>query len=83
MILGFIFKRLSLSKQIAYLRNKGVLLGTRQKNKRKIYVYMLSNLFIEVFFRDDDNDNDAEKITILSGLDHLKKYLENEFKASF
>jgi hypothetical protein len=44
---------------------------------------MLSSLFVEVMFRDDNVDQDPEKIQVLSGLKNLNEYLEKEFKASF
>lgn len=83
MILQFFFRRLSVEKQVLYLKKKGVALGTRAKNGRKIYIYMLRNLFVEVTYKNDNVEETPEKINMLSGLKNLNEYLENEFKASF
>ena len=83
MILQFFFRRLSTEKQVMYLKKKGVALGTRAKNGRKIYIYMLRNLFVEVLYLDDNIEAAPEKVNMLRGLKHLNEYLENEFKASF
>lgn len=83
MILRFFFSRLSLEKQVSYLKRKGIALGTRLKGGRKIYIYMLSDLFIEVLYRNDNADESPEKLNMLRGLNSLNEYLENEFKTSF
>lgn len=83
MILRFFFSRLSLEKQVSYLKKKGIALGTRLKGGRKIYIYMLSDLFVEVLYKNDNADETPEKINMLRGLSSLNEYLENEFKTSF
>jgi len=83
MLEKFIFYRMSASQQVNYLRKKGIVLGTRAKEGRKIYIYMLKDLFIEVVYHNDNADGDAEKVSILKGLDSLNSYLESEFKATF
>ena len=83
MLLQFFFKRMSLSHQAKYLKKKGVILGTRIKDGRRIYIYMLEDLFIEVKYVSDNVDNIIEKLSIHKGLDNLNTYLEREFKSSF
>ena len=83
MIFRFFFSRLSLEKQVTYLKKKGIALGTRLKGGRKIYIYMLSDLFIEVFYKNDNADETPEKVNMLKGLKSLNDYLANEFKTSF
>jgi len=83
MILQFFFRQLSPEKQVAYLKNKGIALGTRVKNGRKIYLYMLSNLFVEVVYNQDNAEQKPERLNMLNGLKSLNQYLEREFKASF
>jgi hypothetical protein len=83
MILRFFFSRLSLEKQVSYLKKKGIALGTRLKNGRKIHIYMLSDLFVEVLYKNDNADETPERLNMLRGLNSLNEYLENEFKASF
>jgi hypothetical protein len=83
MIRQFLFKRLSLEKQVTYLKKKGIALGTRAKNGRKIYIYMLRDLFVEVLYRNDNVEEAPEKLNMMRGLKNLNDYLENEFKASF
>jgi hypothetical protein len=83
MIRQFLFKRLTLEKQVTYLKKKGIALGTRAKNGRKIYIYMLRDLFVEVLYRNDNVEDAPEKLNMMRGLKNLNDYLENEFKASF
>jgi hypothetical protein len=77
------FKVLSESKQIAYLKEHGVALGTRVKNGRKVYLYLLNNFCVEVLFNQDSDQLDAEKITTFPSLKEFNNYLEKEFKTSF
>jgi hypothetical protein len=79
----FIFNRMTARQQVNYLRKKGIILGTRTKEGRKIHIYMLKDLFIEVLYQNDNADLEAEKVSILEGLDNLNSYLEKEFRASF
>ena len=83
MLFRFFFSRLSAEKQVAYLKKKGIALRTRLKGGRKIYIYMLSDLFIEVFYKNDNADEAPEKLNMLKGLKSLNDYLANEFKTSF
>lgn len=83
MILQFFFKRLSMEKKVIYLKKKGIALGARVKNGRKIYVYMLRDLFIEVLYKNDNTEDSPESLSMLKGLKNLNEYLENEFRASF
>jgi hypothetical protein len=83
MILKFFFKQLSINKQVDYLKKKGILLGTRIKEGRKIYIYMLRDLFVEVMFKDDNASEAPEKLYMLTGLKNLNSYLEKEFKTTF
>jgi len=83
MIFNFIFRQLSTEKQVSYLQTKGVSLGTRVKDGRKIYVYMLRNLFVEVIYEQDKSSEPAEHVYILKGLKNLNAHLEKEFRATF
>ena len=83
MLFKLFFRHSSLQNQIDRLKRKGILLGTRNKSDRKVYIYMLSSLFVEVMFNNDDAEHTPEKIQILSGLKNLNEYLEKEFKTSF
>lgn len=83
MFLQFFFNQLPSYKQIEYLKKKGVLLGTRTKENRKVFVYMLTNLFVEVRYKNDNTDEQPEKLTTLTGLKSLNDYLEKEFRTSF
>lgn len=83
MILQFFFPHLSLSNQISHLQKSALSLGTRVKNGRKIYVYMLRNLFIEVQYLNDNVSDGAEKVQMLKGLKNLNAHLEKEFRTSF
>jgi hypothetical protein len=83
MILKFFFKHLSINKQVIHLKKKGILLGTRLKDGRKIYIYMLRDLFVEVLFKNDNASDEPERLYMLNGLKNLNTYLEKEFKTTF
>lgn len=83
MFLQFFIRQMSPRRQAAYIRKKGTLLGIRIKDQRKVYIYMITNLFIEVIFENDDVSGDAERTKLLPGLKKLNDYLENEFKSNF
>lgn len=59
------------------------MLGTRMKQGRKIYIYMLRELFVEVVYKNDNTEETPEKLNMLTGLKNLNSYLEKEFKTSF
>lgn len=83
MILKFFFKQMSLQKRVNFLKKRGIMLGTRLKDGRRIYIYMLRDLFVEVLYKNDSVNETAERLTMLDGLSSLNDYLEKEFKASF
>lgn len=83
MFTQFFFQRLSVAKQVQQLKKKGVALGTRAKSGRKIYIYMLGSLFVEVMYLGDNSDNNPESVSVLRGLKNLNDYLESEFRTSF
>jgi hypothetical protein len=62
---------------------KGILIGSRTKDARKIYIYMYRDRFAEVQFANDDPEDVVEHANIVKGLKNLNSYLENEFKTSF
>jgi len=83
MFLQFFFRQLSAETQVSYLQKNGVSLGSRAKNGRRVYVYMLRNLFVEVMYENDNVNDTPEKVNMLRGLKNLNSYLEKEFRASF
>lgn len=83
MIRKFFFRQMSLENQIQFLKRKGIGLGTRLKEGRKIYIYMLNDLFVEVHYKNDNSDEPAEKLNMITGLMNLTQYLERDFRATF
>jgi hypothetical protein len=83
MLFKLAFKYFSASKRIEVLQEKGILLGTRLRNSRKVYLYMLHDFFVEVIYQSDDLDLYPEKMETFSNLDNLNSYLEKEFRAAF
>ena len=77
------FKYFSLSKQLEYLREHGVMLGSRVRNDRKVFLYMVKNLFVEVIYKNDSMEREPEQLSIFNNLNHLNQYLEKEFKTTF
>ena len=83
MFFKLIFKYYSESKRIALLKEEGIMLGTRQRNGRKVYLYMLKDFFVEVVYQKDEIDLEPEKLETFSNLDNLNSYLEKEFHTAF
>lgn len=77
------FKYYSESKKIEYLKEVGIMLGTRIRAGRKVYLYMIKDFFVEVRYEGDSIDNQPETIETFSSLNNLNSYLEREFKAAF
>jgi len=77
------FKYFSLSKQLDYLREHGVMLGSRMRNDRKVFLYMVKSTFVEVMYKNDSIEKEAERLEVFKNLNHLNQYLENEFKTTF
>jgi len=77
------FKYFSLTKQLEYLREHGVMLGSRMRNDRKVFLYMVKSTFVEVMYKNDSIEKDAERLEVFTNLNHLNQYLENEFKTTF
>ena len=83
MLFKLFFKQWPLLKQVDYLRRKGILIGTRTKDARKIHIYMYQEHFAEVIFKNDDPASDVESANIVKGLKNLNSHLENDFKTTF
>ncbi len=83
MLLKWAFKYFSQSKKIDYLRQEGIMLGSRLRAQRKVYLYMLKDFFVEVLYKEDNLDQEVESIETFSSLDHLNNYLEREFRTAF
>jgi hypothetical protein len=83
MFFKFLFKQWPLHKQVSYLKKKGILIGSRTKEARKIYIYMYQDHFAEILFKNDDPEGDVENANIVKGLKNLNSYLEKEFKTTF
>jgi hypothetical protein len=78
-----LFKYLSENQQIARLKEKGTILGTRLKNGRKAYLYILTDFCVEVIFQNDNEELNPEKVTTFASVQEFNSYLEKEFRASF
>lgn len=83
MLFRLTFKHFSESKKMNEIREKGILLGSRSANGRKVFLYMVNDIFAEVLYAEDDIDSQPEKIEVFANINTLNHYLEREFKAAF
>lgn len=83
MIGRMLFKYLSESRQVAALREKGTILGTRIKNGRTAYLYLIKDFCVEVIFQKDNAELAPEKVKTFASVQEFNSYLESEFRASF
>jgi hypothetical protein len=70
-------------KKFEMVKDNGIIIGSRQRMDRKVYLYMLKDFFVEVMYINDDIDMQPERIDTFSSLDHLHTYLEKDFRAAF
>lgn len=69
-----------MESQAAFMKRRGIILGTRERNGRQGYLYMVNNLFAEIFFENDNPQMDAERIVVMRGLENLNRYLEKDVR---
>lgn len=76
------FRFLADKQKFELLREKGIMLGSRWRNERRVYLYMVKDFFVEVMYMRDDIDMEPEKINTFSNLDNLNAYLERDFRTA-
>lgn len=79
----FGFRFLADNKKFELVREKGIMLGSRWRNNRRVYLYMVKDFFVEVMYLQDDIDQDPERINTFSSLDNLNDYLERDIRTAF
>jgi hypothetical protein len=80
MLLKLFFNRLSLTAQANFMKRRGIILGTRNKEGRQAYLYMVNNLFTEILYENDDPRMKVEEVVVLDGLNTLNKHLEKDLR---
>ncbi len=83
MILKLAFRYFSESRKIDYLKDQGIMLGSRIRQGRKVYLYMLRDFFVEVMYQHDDTDMSPERLKTFTNLNNLNSYLERDFRSTF
>lgn len=76
MLFKLFFKQFSPARQIAYLRKKGTLIGSRKLGKNLVSVYLIHDFFVEVMVSPEGTF--AESIKIFQNLKHLQHYMEHD-----
>ncbi len=69
---------MSLKKQVAFMKKKGLLLTIRKRNGKTTYIYVHRNLFAEVAYEDDNPEATPLSAKLIYGLENLNKYLQND-----
>lgn len=82
MMIKFLLRRMSESRQAAFMKRYGIMLGKRWRNGRQIYTYMYRNLFLDILFDKDDPQRTAEYTMMYAGLEKLNQHLEKEIRSS-
>jgi len=59
------------------------LLGSRSIHNRKVFLYMVNSVFVEVTYTSDNIASDLERVETFNSLDNLNAYLEKDFKNAF
>jgi hypothetical protein len=77
------FKYSSVTKQLDYLRDEGIMLGWRISKDRKVFSYIVKSLFVDVIYKNDSIEKGLERLEVFNNLSQFNQYLEKEFKTSF
>jgi hypothetical protein len=83
MILKWVFRYFSESTKIDYLKDQGIMLGSRIRQGRKVYLYMLKDFFVEVIYQNDNIDMTPERVQTFNSISNLNSYLESDFRSTF
>jgi hypothetical protein len=83
MLLKWVFNYLPEGKKIDYVKKRGIVLGSRIRNGRKVHLYMIGNFFAEVIYKNDNVNQQPENLDTFSNLNNLNVYLESEFRRAF
>ncbi|MEO5601697.1 MAG: hypothetical protein ABIR06_12295 [Cyclobacteriaceae bacterium] len=68
MLLKFLFKQLSLTHQVNFIKKLGMVVGTRNQDGRLIYLYMIHNLFAEIIYENDNPKLKVEGLVLKDGV---------------
>lgn len=60
------------------MKRRGIVLGTRKKDGRQTYLYMVDNLFAEIIYENDNPRMKAEALVVLDGLQDFNRYMEKD-----
>jgi len=82
MFFGLAFKHFSEEKKARKIRESGILLGSRTSRGRKVFLFMVKDVFAEVLYPGDSMDGHPEKIEVFSNINLLNTYLEQECRAA-
>lgn len=80
MLLKFIIQRLPVRNQANLMKRRGIVVGTRNKNGRRSYLYMINNLFAEILYENDNPGLEVETLVLLDGLKSLQTYFRNDVR---
>ena len=81
MFLKLFFNRWSVTRQADFMKRRGIVLGTRNKDGRQSYVYMVNNLFAEIFYENDNPGLKVETLVVIDGLTKLHQHLEKDLRS--
>ena len=80
MLVKCFLKRMGIQRQASFMKKHGLLLATRQRDGRSIYIYMFRNLFAEIIFVKDNPGCKAERVKLFSGLERLSVHLDKDLR---
>jgi hypothetical protein len=79
----WVFGKASNERLIKLVKEKGALVGEREQRGRKVFTYLLNDIFVQVKFKQDNPSAEIEHLETFEDLRELNHHLEKEFKASF
>ena len=82
MLSFFLIRLFSENRQVNFIKKRGLILDSRSRQGRQVFLYNYGDLFAEIVYRNDNPEEPAEDLVLVNGLKNLKKHLEKEYRSA-
>lgn len=79
----FVFRYASNKNKEKTIAESGTLMGSRERNGRKVFLIMVKTFFVEAFYVNDDTDGELESFSVIGNINLFNSYMEKDFKTVF
>ena len=78
-----VFNLYSKTKKAQRVNESGTFIGIRERNGRRVNLFMYKSLFVEVLYVNDDTYGEIESISLIGNISRLNSHLEKQFMKDF